>query len=271
MFKFLLSGFIAFLCEYFDSSIGMGYGTTLTPILVALGFSPIQVVPGVLLSQFVAGFTLALLHHRAGHVRFDFSRDEEAVKRRLSGWGYIPKSRDAKVAYVLSGFGIMGALLAVFSAISLPSTVVKIYIGLMVFSIGIFLLIRKGKGFSFSWGKFTFIAILSAFNKGISGGGYGPVVIGGQVLTGRETKSAIGITALAESIVAMVAFLGYLILKPHEIDLRLALFLLAGAILSTPFSVFTVKKFDSKKLKYIISIALCILGIITILRGTIWR
>ncbi len=249
----------------------MGYGTTLTPVLIALGFSPIQAVPGVLLSQFVAGLILALLHHKVGHVRFDFSKDEEAVKRRLAGWGYIPKSHDAKVAYVLSGFGIIGALLAVFSAINLPPRFIKIYIGIMVFTIGIFLILRKGKGFSFSWSKFTFIAILSAFNKGISGGGYGTVVTGGQILTGRETKSAIGTTALAEGIVSMVAFFGYLIFKLEKINFHLAFALLAGAILSTPFSVFTVKKFDSKKLRYLISIVLSILGIITILRGTVWK
>lgn len=266
-----MSGIIAFLCEYFDSSIGMGYGTTLTPILIAVGFSPIQVVPGVLLSQFVAGFILAFLHHKVGHVRFDFRKDEEAVKRRLAGWGYIPRSHDAKVAYVLSGFGVFGAIIAVFSAINLPSWIVKIYIGVMVFSIGIFLLLRKGRGFSFSWIKLTFIAILSAFNKGISGGGYGPVVTGGQILTGRETKSAIGTTALAEGIVAMVAFLGYLIFKVNEINFKLALSLLIGAILSTPFSVFTVKKFDSEKLRYLISVGLCVLGFIAILKGTIWR
>ena len=29
--------FMAFVAEYFDSSLGMGYGTSLTPILLLLG------------------------------------------------------------------------------------------------------------------------------------------------------------------------------------------------------------------------------------------
>lgn len=33
---------IAFLCEYTDSTLGMGYGTTMTPILLLMGFEPLD-------------------------------------------------------------------------------------------------------------------------------------------------------------------------------------------------------------------------------------
>jgi len=36
--------------------------------------------------------------------------------------------------------------------------------------------------FNFSWKKIFGIEILSAFNKGISGGGFGPVVTSGQLM-----------------------------------------------------------------------------------------
>ncbi len=39
----------AFAAEYTDSTLGIGYGTSLTPILLVLGFSPLEVVPVVLL------------------------------------------------------------------------------------------------------------------------------------------------------------------------------------------------------------------------------
>jgi len=41
---------ICFVCELMDSSLGMGYGTTLTPILLAIGYEPLQIVPTILLS-----------------------------------------------------------------------------------------------------------------------------------------------------------------------------------------------------------------------------
>ena len=40
---------LALSCEYIDASIGMGYGTALTPLLLVIGFLPLDVVPAVLL------------------------------------------------------------------------------------------------------------------------------------------------------------------------------------------------------------------------------
>ena len=49
----LCIAFIAFLAEYVDSTLGMGYGTTLTPVLLLMGYEPMQVVPAVLLSNYL--------------------------------------------------------------------------------------------------------------------------------------------------------------------------------------------------------------------------
>ena len=49
---------LAFVCELVDSSLGMGYGTTLTPILLLFGYDPIVIVPAVLFSEFLPGSRL---------------------------------------------------------------------------------------------------------------------------------------------------------------------------------------------------------------------
>ena len=59
---------LAFAAEYIDSSLGMGYGTTLTPILLLLGVEPLQVVPAILLSQLIAGLAASVIHHAVGNV-----------------------------------------------------------------------------------------------------------------------------------------------------------------------------------------------------------
>jgi hypothetical protein len=53
---------LAFVCEYVDSSLGMGYGTTLTPLLVMLG------LPAILLSELATGITAGSFHHGFGNV-----------------------------------------------------------------------------------------------------------------------------------------------------------------------------------------------------------
>jgi hypothetical protein len=69
----------------------------------------------------------------------------------------------------------------------------------MVLIIGVWIIVKRNKKFLFSWRKLFAIGLISAFNKGISGGGYGPLVTGGQIINGRESKSSIGNTTLVES------------------------------------------------------------------------
>ena len=46
---------IAFICEYMDSTLGMGYGTTLTPLFLIFGYKPLEIIPVVLLSELITG------------------------------------------------------------------------------------------------------------------------------------------------------------------------------------------------------------------------
>ncbi len=55
---------MAFFCELVDSTLGMGYGTTLTPVLLLMGYQPMQVVPAILLSELITGGFAAFAHHR---------------------------------------------------------------------------------------------------------------------------------------------------------------------------------------------------------------
>jgi len=45
---------------------------------------------------------------------------------------------------------------------------------------------------------------VGAFDKGISGGGYGPVVTGEQMVLGIPGRNAVGITSFSEGLVSLV-------------------------------------------------------------------
>jgi len=59
---------VSFAAEYVDSILGMGYGTTLTPVLLLIGFAPLEVVPALLVSQLLAGLLSGSVHHSMGNV-----------------------------------------------------------------------------------------------------------------------------------------------------------------------------------------------------------
>jgi hypothetical protein len=114
--------------------------------------------------------------------------------------------------------------------------------------------------------KITVLGLIASFNKGISGGGYGPVVTGGQILSGVNGKSAVGITSLAEGLTCLVGIISYIFIMKDPLDFKLAPFIITGAILSVPFSAKSVKKINERKLKLVIAVLTVVLGLFTIIR-----
>lgn len=238
---------LAFICELVDSSLGMGYGTTLTPIMLALGFEPLQIVPAVLFSEALTGILAGFFHHEFGNVNFR------------------PGTRDFKVALLLTACSIVGVLISSLLAVSLPSWIVKLYIGMLVLGLGVFILTNRRNNYSFSWLRIGGLGWLAAFNKGISGGGYGPVVTAGQVLSGVRGRNAVGITSLAEGITSVVGFAIYW-LSGAALDPILLVSLAAGALLSVPLSAYLVSRLPAGKLTVIIGGLTTCLGGYTLVR-----
>ena len=190
------------------------------------------------------------------------------MAKRLGKLGYIPKSRDSKVAFILSLCSVVGTIIAVVVAIKLSSFYLSLYIGLLVLIMGIIIIIRRNKRYKFSVKRILGIGLVASFNKGMSGGGYGPLVTSGQVLSGLRAKSAVAITSFAESLTCLVGVISYIAIGTGLAVLNwdMAPFLIVGALVSVPFSVYTVKKVKAKRLTAIIGIATICLGSFTLIK-----
>lgn len=269
---FLIIFFMAFVGEFIDSSMGMGYGTILTPTLIIMGFEPLVVIPAILLSQAFGGLTASLFHHQFRNV--SFKRD----------------SKDFKAFLLISGVGVIATIFAALISINISKIILNSYIGILVLSMGIIIL--RNKVFQFSWKRLIGIGIISAFNKGMSGGGFGPVVTGGQILAGQNHKNAIGVTTLAEAPICLAGFMTYIIgrtvielnggilnmpfaefanrlFAPHMFNWELLLALLLGSVFVTPFGAFTTRIINQKVMHYIVGILITILGFLTLIK--IWQ
>ena len=265
LFLFLFG--MAFLCEFVDSGFGMGYGTILSPVLIIMGFDPLVAVPAILLSQAFGGFTAAVFHHQFENASF-------------SGG-----SKDLKIVFIVSGFGIIATIVAALIALNIPRLVLKAYIGVLVLVMGLLLL--SNRRFSFSWRKMIAVGILSAFNKAISGGGFGPVVTAGQIISGQRHKGAIAATTLAEAPICTVAFVTYLagrvvrdidtpvlsksvsdffslMFSRHIFQWELVLALLLGSVFVAPFGALTTRLIKATKMSLILGAFITLLGIWTL-------
>jgi len=270
--QIVMTVILAFLCEYMDSTLGMGYGTTLTPIFLLLGFGPMQIIPVVLLSELASGLLAGFFHHREGNVNFKpKTTNVSVIVKKLKSLGYVESFKQGiplhlKVVLLLAACSIFGTIVAVFVAVNIPKFWLKIYIGCLVTAMGVVILVCLDKEFKFSWKKIAFLGIIASFNKGMSGGGYGPVVTGGQILSGVESRSAVGITSLAEGLTCLVGIITYVLVLKNPLDLKLAPWIIIGAVVSVPFSAKSVKFISTKKLKLMIAVLTIILGTFTLIK-----
>ena len=232
----------AFIMELIDSSLGMMYGTILSPLLILSGYSPMVVVPSILLSQACGGFIATYHHHKYNNAKFSL------------------KSRDLRIAGSIFVFGFIAVIIGAIVGTQLPKEYLKIYIGILCIVMGSLVLIKKK--FSFSWKKILFIGGISSFNKSISGGGFGPIVATGQIASGVESKKAIGITDFAEAPICMTAFISWLVLSNFQFpSLELLVPLCIGASIGGAVGPILLFKAKSKRL------IIMLVGVLAVISG----
>jgi len=237
----------AMVCEYVDSSMGMGYGTTLTPLLLLAGLPPMQVVTAVLFSECFTGIAAGLMHHRDGNV--DFLRDRRAFGTTL----------------LLLVLTVLGVVAAIFVANRVSKQTLSVIITTIVLAVGVVILATARRQLRFRPTHIVALGAIAAFNKGISGGGYGPLVTGGQVVSGMSPKHAVAITSLAEGLTCLAGLIGYFI-AGQRLDWSLTVPLTLGAMLSVPLATLTVRRLPATAMRICVGTATCILGVVALVK-----
>lgn len=237
---------LSFLLELVDSSLGMGFGTSLTPVLLLLGYAPLDLVPTILVSEFLSGFAASLFHNEAGNVN-------------LRG------GRHLKTAILLSVFSLLGVTIGVETAFRIPRSLLTTLIGVIIVGSGAMILLLPGRGFAFRRWKIALLGLVASFNKALSGGGYGPLMTSGQVLSGIEARAAVGITSFAEGFTCLAGSLLFLA-KGQTLDPGLLLPVLTGSLLSVPVSARVVRRLGEERMKRAIAAFTVGLGAFVLLK-----
>jgi len=241
----------AFLTALIDIVFGMGFGLTMTPILFLMGYPPHEIVPALLFSSLIGNLLSPIFHHKFKNVDFSLC------------------SKHFNMSILIGILGVVGSFIGASVSIGISDFFLGLYIGLLIVSLGLFLLLNKKLSASFSWLKLFFIGFFGSFNKGISGSGFGPIVTTGMIIMNINEKVAVSIQTFSELFVSMAGFLTFL-LAGSQISWNLLLPLAIGVAFSTPLAALVVNKFESKKLRTGIAMATVVLGILTLL-GLFWN
>ena len=245
MINYGLFFILAFFCEFIDTSIGGGYGTILTPVAIAFGINPLVIIPAILFSEICTGFVGGFAHHYFGNVNW-------------------------KIVMVDGTLGLIGILLGVFVGVSISPTIMKLWIGIIILSCGILLILSLNKIYLVKHFKLKNdipLTLLCSFNKGLSGGGYGPVSTAGLIIVKADPKKAVGSTIFSEGIVCLIGFIVYVLLGKASLMLNpLTITITVGALLATLPAAYISNRLPREVLVKVISVFMMVLGVYTLLK-----
>ncbi|MFX0028664.1 MAG: TSUP family transporter [Candidatus Hermodarchaeota archaeon] len=248
---------LAFIFESMDSMAGMGFGTALAPLLFLLGYTPLQIVPTILISETITGLIDTIFDHEFKNVRYSFNPLNDATKLAL-------------IMAFFGCFSIFLSILLAYFAIEFPNFVIKSYVAILVIFMGIFgfirLKLKEQKNIHLK--RVIAFSFLAGFNKGIGGGGYGPVITMGQILSGIYEKSATAIVSFAESIVSFVGILTFFLISYAGVGLDFILLpsLFTGGFFAALSAPYLVRVFPNKIWKFFIPLYALSIGIFSLMQ-----
>ena len=283
------------------ASLSIGYGTAMASVLLILGFNPIDITASILFSESFSSVIASILHYLAGNLQMDRQSIHVMLTLSLCAIIGVIISQVVRFnisQFALSLYiGIMILCLGFFilftkwKAGQLPDCCPSGYLfpnhcnekGITIdteqndeeygwgqkfatqssfFQALQIFFCQELLGIEFCWWKLILFGLIAAFNKGLSGGGFGPIICGGQIVSGLNERTAMAITSTAEMTVSISGTIAYVITNGW-MDWYLAIPLTIGSILSVPISVYATKHLKTQVLSLLI-------GLISIYFGTLY-
>ena len=237
--------------EYMDSAGGMGYGTALTPLMLMAGFDPKQVVPCVMITEMFTGLIAGAIHGEFENV----------------SWQFKPMNETTKLVVIVAiiGMGCVGfSITAAYKIFSVHKFYIKLYVAVLLIVMGICSLLTAKKYTNYKPKWMWVFAALAGFNKGVGGGGYGPVVTVGGLLAGVPVKSMVAVTSLAEGATCFFAVIVWFALLSSGVvvDYMLLPSFVIGTVLAAVGAPYTTRIMPEKFWKWVVPIYCCILAVI---------
>ncbi|MFH1999958.1 MAG: sulfite exporter TauE/SafE family protein, partial [Planctomycetota bacterium] len=238
---------LAMFFEFMDASAGMGFGTALTPMLLVLGFDPLQIVPVVMIQQGAAGLVGAFLHREFENVEWKFKPMSETVKLWL-------------IIGVIGCVAVAFSITAVYAMLKVGKVWIQLYVAILLLGMGVISVLRSKAERPYRPRRMIFFSALAGFNKGVGGGGYGPVVTVGGLISGVPVKSMLAVTAITEGTVSTFAIIVWFIMlgTGTTIDFVLLPTMMLATVFSAVFAPYMTRVFPERLWKIVVP-AYCVI------------
>jgi hypothetical protein len=235
--------------EYMDSAAGMGYGTALTPLLLMGGFDPKQVVPLVMITETFTGLIAGLIHGEFENVE----------------WQWKPMNETTKLVVMVAITGMLASTIsvtAVYKILQLHKFWVRLYVSVLLIVMGVCSVLTAKTYLKYRPNLMWIFALVGGFNKGVGGGGYGPVITVGGLLSGVPVKAMVAVTSYAEGFTSLAAVVTWFVLLSSGVvvDYMLLPSFVIGTVIAAVAAPYTTRIVPSTVWKWVVPVYCCLLA-----------
>lgn len=243
----LLLGFVA---EMVAGSMGMGYGTICTAVLLLLGQSPAVASASIHSAQTFTTAAGATSHYKLRNINF-------------------------KMVKALAPYAILGALVGSFALYFIDkefTKVMKPMLAVYTLYMGVNILVKTLRGQKKSKENIerrkTNIPVLGFFGgflDAFAGGGWGPLVTGSLIKDGRTPRYVVGSSTFLKFLLTTTSAITFMLtLGTHHWNIILGLLL--GGVITAPFSAMLTARLPIRKMTILISLLVIIMSCITLFK-----
>jgi uncharacterized membrane protein YfcA len=229
IFAFIAIGFFA---QLIDGSMGMGYKTSTTSLLMALGLPPVLASSSTHSAGVFVSAASALAHFKLGNV-------------------------DKKLLWQLAIPGVIGGIIGAIILTLTPTSWVKPLVSIYLIGMGLRIVLkslRKRKETAVR--EHQRIGTLAGFGgllDAIGGGGWGPIVTGNLIIAGHEPRIAIGSSNTAEFIVSIAQTLVFFTLL-DSLQWTTVLGLIIGGVIAAPLAAYITQKIPIRRFAILVGL-----------------
>jgi uncharacterized membrane protein YfcA len=229
IFAFIAIGFFA---QLIDGSMGMGYKTSTTSLLMALGLPPVLASSSTHSAGVFVSAASAFAHFKLGNV-------------------------DRKLLWQLAIPGVIGGIIGAIILTLAPTSWIKPLVSIYLIGMGLRIVLkslRKRKETEASGHQR--IGTLAGFGgllDAIGGGGWGPIVTGNLIIAGHEPRIAIGSSNTAEFIVSIAQTLVFFTLL-DSLQWTTVLGLIIGGVIAAPLAAYITQKIPIRRFAILVGL-----------------
>jgi hypothetical protein len=185
-----------------------------------------------------------------------------------------PLNDETRMMLLMGGVGAVASVVSIvltYFALTIPDVYIETYVSVLVLAMGLIGLLRARLVTTIEYKprRIVGFAALAGINKGIGGGGYGPVVTLGQILSGVYEKSATAIASLAESLVSIVGVVTFVVLSTRGVTIDFVLLpsIFTAGFLAAVAAPYLVRVVPNQVWRYVIPLYAFTIGLLGLVFG----